>query len=126
MPRNNAALEPALEVVRARPLLGTLVQIRASGPPIHIQSAVDAAFAVIERLQRLLSYQDPDSELSALNHQMLFEPRQVHADTYAVLFAALHFARLSDGAFDPCVGFDLEHWGLLPGRASEHPHAGAG
>jgi thiamine biosynthesis lipoprotein len=126
LPRNNAALEPALEVVRARPLLGTLVQIRASGPPIHIQSAVDAAFAVIERLQRLLSYQDPDSELSALNHQMLFEPRQVHADTYAVLFAALHFARLSDGAFDPCVGFDLEHWGLLPGRASEHPHAGAG
>jgi FAD:protein FMN transferase len=126
LPENNHAPEQTLEVARARPLLGTLVQIRASGAPSRIQGAVDSAFAAIERVQQLLSYQDPDSELSALNQQALFEPRKVHAETYAVLCAALHFARLSEGAFDPCVGFDLEQWGLLPRRTSKRPHAGTG
>ena len=118
LPENNHIAEPLLEVSRARPLLGTLVQIRASGPAFRIHSAVDAGFTAIEQLHHRLSYHDPQSELSALNHQVLFEPRRVHADTYAVLFAALHFARLSEGAFDPCVGFDLERWGLLPGDSS--------
>jgi len=118
LPVNNPPSERALEVTRARPLLGTLVEIRASGPSARIPQAVNAAFAAIEQIQQLLSYQDPDSELSALNRQALFVPRRVHTHTYAVLSAALRFARLSDGAFDPCVGFDLEQWGMLPRQGS--------
>jgi thiamine biosynthesis lipoprotein len=125
-PENNRTSEQPLEVSRARPLLGTLVQIRASGPSTRIQQVVEAAFTAIEQVQQLLSYQDPGSELSALNQQSLFEPRRVHADTYAVLDAALHFARLSDGAFDPCVGLELEQWGLLPSRTAMRPRVSAG
>jgi FAD:protein FMN transferase len=118
LPRSNGTAGAGLEIVRARPLLGTLVQICASGPAAETHRAVDAAFTIFERLQRLLSYQDPDSELSQLNRQPLHQPRRVDPQTYAVLFAALHFARLSDGAFDPCVGFELEHWDLLPRHGS--------
>ena len=122
---NSYAAEPSLEVSRARPLLGTLVQIRASGPRGRIQSAVDAAFATIERLHECLSYQNPDSELSALNRQRLFVAQPVHADIHTVLCAALHFARLSEGAFDPCVGYELERWGVLPGHDAPQPRAGS-
>jgi FAD:protein FMN transferase len=121
---NNQFAEPLLEVSRARPLLGTLVQIRASGPASRVHSAVAAAFSAIEQIHQRLSSHDRHSELSALNHQALCEPRRVHADTYAVLLAALHFARLSEGAFDPCTGIDLEQWGLLPGdNAPRNPGA---
>jgi thiamine biosynthesis lipoprotein len=126
LPQNNHIPEPLLEVSRARPLLGTLVQIRASGPASRITGAVDAAFSAIEQLHHRLSAHDPHSELSALNRQALFEPRRVHADTYAVLLAALHFARLSEGAFDPCTGFDLEQWGLLPPDCAPRTSRAAG
>ena len=113
--------EALLEIRRARPLLGTLVQIRAAGggPHRRVQAAVDAAFARIEQLHALLSYHDPASELSQLNRGSARRARQVDAHTYRVLAAALDFAELSDGAFDPCVGDELERWGCLPrhGRA---------
>jgi thiamine biosynthesis lipoprotein len=111
------AAEPWPELCRARPLLGTLVQIRASGPAARMHAGITAAFATIERLQALLSFQQADSELSLLNRQKLHTPCQVHPDTYAVLSAAIHFAQLSEGAFDPCVASDLQRWGMLPGQA---------
>jgi thiamine biosynthesis lipoprotein len=113
-PENSRPVEPTIEVIRARPLLGTLVQIQASGPANQIQHAVDLALAAIEHVQRLMSYHDPDSEISMLNREATLGPRQVHEDTYAVLAAALRFSRLSEGAFDPCVGSLLEQWGYLP------------
>lgn len=107
------------EVRRARPLLGTLVEIHAAGanPKVSLHTAIDAAFAVIERIQRLMSYQDPASELSRINREAAAAEQQVEFDTYAVIESALRFARLSDGAFDPCIGEPLERWGYLPATA---------
>ena len=108
------------EVCRARPLLGTVVEIRATSsnaqPSLH--AAVDAAFAAIERVQRLMSYHDPDSDLSALNRNAACTEQRVDAATYAVIESALRIAALSEGAFDPCVGERLERWGYLPGSAA--------
>jgi thiamine biosynthesis lipoprotein len=93
-------------VRRARPLLGTLVEISAgadqSAESVH--SAVDAGFAEIERIHSLMSCQDPGSELSRLSRSAGNQVQRVDAHTYRVLEAALRIARLSDGAFDPCVG----------------------
>jgi thiamine biosynthesis lipoprotein len=107
-------MEPTAQIIRARPLLGTLVQIQATGPAPTINGAVDCAFAAVEHVQRLMSYHDPASELSMLNREAARAPCRVHADTFRVLTAALAFARLSEGAFDPCVGGELERWGYLP------------
>ena len=109
-----------IEVRRARPLLGTVVEIRAAGPEkeTRLHAAVDEAFDRIELVHRLMSYHEPDSDLSRLNRCAPGQAHPVDPHTYEVLTAALHFARLSDGAFDPCVAGCLERWGYLPGTSS--------
>ena len=103
-------------VRRARPLLGTVLEIRAAGPHTRVQlnKAIDGAFAAVERVQELMSYHDPASELSRINREAAATAQRIDAQTYAVLEAALRFAALSNGAFDPCVGDQLEKWGYLP------------
>lgn len=104
------------EVRRARPLLGTIVEIRAAVQMevSRVHAAIDAAFDRIELVHRLMSYHDPDSDLSRLNRCEAGRAHSVDPHTYEVLRTALRFARLSEGAFDPCVAEQLEQWGYLP------------
>ena len=90
---------------RARPLLGTIVEIAAAANQSaeFLHSAIDSGFAAIERIHALMSYQDPGSELSRVNRNAGKQVQRVDAHTYHVLEAALRMAELSDGAFDPCV-----------------------
>ena len=106
----------ARTVCRARALLGTRVEIsvQADAPHSRLHAAIDAAFAEIERIHRLMSCQHAHSELSLLNRTAHRAAVPVGADTFAVLQRALQFARSSDGAFDPCVGGALERSGMLP------------
>ncbi len=117
-----------MELHRARPLLGTMVDIRVAGPhsAADLHAAIDSAFDAIGRIQRLMSFQDPDSELSRINQAAINGEQPVDPETFAVLEAALAFALLSQGAFDPCVGTQLVNWGYLPGRqmASATPRLG--
>jgi thiamine biosynthesis lipoprotein len=107
---------PAAEVRRARPLLGTLVEIHAAAawPQSRLHAALDAAFAAVERVQALMSFHDPAGELSRLNREAAQRPVPVDAQTYAVLAAALELSRLSQGAFDISVGARLQQWAYLP------------
>ena len=80
---------------RARPLLGTFVEISAWG---GADDAISRAFVVIAQLEKQLSFHDPASELSQLNrngHATIGTPLR------HVLAMALRIARLSGGAFDP-------------------------
>jgi len=103
-------------VRRARPLLGTLVEVGVADrrPACQLHAAIDAAFACIERVHALMSFHLPDSELRRLNRDAVRHPQSVDPHTYAVFETALRIAELSDGAFDPCVAPRLEEWGLLP------------
>jgi thiamine biosynthesis lipoprotein len=103
------------EVRRCRPLLGTLVEIKATGLDDNaLTRAVDKAFAQIERIQSLMSVHDPDSELSRVNTGALLRPVQVSSETFAVLERGLDLARASEGAFDFTIAPILARWGLLP------------
>ena len=108
--------EAVNEVRRARPLLGTVVEIHvAAAHPIgYLHAAVDGAFASVERVHRLMSCHDPDSELSRVNRRAATSEQLVDSETYTVIEAALRIAAVSEGAFDPCVGDRLEQWGYLP------------
>ena len=92
-------------VRRARPLLGTIVEIAAAANQSvdSLHSAIDAGFAAIERIHALMSCQEPGSELSRLNRNAGNQVQRVDAHTYRVLEAALRMARMSEGAFDPCL-----------------------
>jgi thiamine biosynthesis lipoprotein len=113
------------EVRRARPLLGTLVDIRAAADveAQRLHDAVDAAFAAVEQVHSRMSFHEPDSMVSLLNREA--HRRAVHIDeqTHEVLRAAQDMARLSEGAFDITVGPRLQRWGYLP--VSPAPTRGA-
>src|SRR5882724_7224271 len=102
---------------RLRPAMGTLVQVSASGSEPAVQSSVDAALANIERVERLMSFHDPASELSRLNREAWHTPQTVHPWTRAVLRRALWIAEASGGLFDITVAPLLVREGLLPGSA---------
>jgi FAD:protein FMN transferase len=110
---------------RARPLLGTVVQIDVAAPLdlSALNAAVDAAFDDIARIHSLMSWHDAGSELSRINRRAAGALQPLHPDTRVVLEAALRIARLSDGAFEPCVGGSLARWGLLRQRGPEAPPA---
>ncbi|MDB5977562.1 MAG: FAD:protein transferase [Nevskia sp.] len=107
---------PSTEIRRARPLLGTLVEIRvdAAGPQAPLHAAVDAAFAAVEHVHRLMSFHEAGSDVSALNREALYRPVRVDAQTWKVLAAARHLSQLSEGAFDIAIGARLQDWGYLP------------
>ena len=90
---------------RARPLLGTYVEITAFGADqTRLDGAIDQGFAAIETVHRLMSFQSPDSELSRLNRVGTQVPDTLHPWTALVLGVAADLHERSGGAFDPAVG----------------------
>jgi thiamine biosynthesis lipoprotein len=81
---------------RARPLLGTVVEVRADGPEAALEAALDA----VAEVQRLMSFHEPASDVRAIARARAGERVRVHAHTAAVLRRALRWARASGGAFD--------------------------
>jgi thiamine biosynthesis lipoprotein len=102
---------------RARPLLGTFVEIRSSGATrAGTERAIDAAFAAIESVHRLMSFHDAGSDVGRLNRDAHDRAVAVDPWTYRVLEAALDLHRRSGGVFDIAVAPMLQRLGLLPGR----------
>jgi FAD:protein FMN transferase len=95
--------------------MGTLVHVTASGPAA--ERSIEAAFSAINLVDRLMSFHDPQSELSRLNREAVREPQTIHAWTWAVLRRALVIAEASGGLFDITVAPLLVSVDLLPGEA---------
>lgn len=90
---------PVIE--RARPWLGTYVTVRVHGLMAPEASlAIDAAFAQVARVHRLMSFQEPASDVSRLNRSAHGEPVAVDPSTYEVLARAAELSAASDGVFD--------------------------
>jgi FAD:protein FMN transferase len=103
---------------RARPLLGTFVEIAVSGGrPAEMNAAIDDAFAAIAEVHRLMSFHEPASDLSRLNSHAWPAAIAVHPWTYQVLELALDLHHRSAGAFDITVASALQALGLLPRAA---------
>mgnify|MGYP003333611156 CR=1 FL=1 len=87
---------------RARPLLGTLVDVEAEGP--GAQAAVAAAFEEIAAVHALLSFHAPDSELQLINRAAPGARLHVDQRTVTVLRLAAALYDASARAFDCRVG----------------------
>lgn len=108
--------------MRMKPLLGTFVEIRAANTSSgretvcegHLESAIGAAFAAIERVQRLMSFHDPESDVSRINAMPAGETLRIDPQTHAVLSVARALSERTDGLFDVTVAPSLIRRGLLP------------
>jgi FAD:protein FMN transferase len=102
-------------VRRARPLLGTFVEIEATGPDqAEVVGAIDAAFEAVATVHRLMSFHDPDSDVGRLNRQAFDRPVKVHEWTFSVLETSIELHRRSNGLFNVAIAPILQTWGLLP------------
>lgn len=101
---------------RARPLLGTFVDIQARGErgEAALMQAIDSAFAAVETIHHALSVHEPHSPASRLNRDGHRQPQHPGEPLLGVLRAALELAEHSAGAFDVVVGARLQALGLLP------------
>jgi len=100
---------------RARALLGTFVEIEVAGAaPPAMQAAIDAAFAAVAEVHRLMSFHDGASDVGRLNRAAGRRPVAVHPWTYQVLQAAVELSQRSGGLFDVAVAPVLQDLGLLP------------
>lgn len=115
-------------LLRARPLLGTLVEVAVDGPMPRAQAghAIDRAFTAVARVQALMSFHDPDSELSRINREAWLRPVPVSDETWQVLSAARQLGETSGGLFDITVAPVLERAGFLPRHADQLPASGRG
>ena len=103
-------------VRRARPLLGTLVEI-SIGEPLHaiVEHAIDAAFETVARVHRLMSFHEGESDVRRLNRLAQLRPIAVDPWTFKVLETALELHKRSDKSFDITVARVLQRMRLLPG-----------
>jgi FAD:protein FMN transferase len=109
---------------RLRPLLGTFVEVAAAGAAVaDMAAAVEAAFAAIGTVHRLMSFHDEESDVSRLNHGAFEAAISVHRWTYQVLEAALDIHRRSNGLFDVRIAPALQQLGLLPYHAGDLAYA---
>ena len=93
---------------RARPLLGTFVEIvvaDAGGP--QAEAAVEAAFEAMATVHRLMSFQEADSDVGRLNREAALHSVEVHEWTYRVLELSVDICCRTAGMFDVAVARSL-------------------
>lgn len=106
--------DESITVRRLRPLLGTWVEIQATGRPARVERAVKSAFLHIARVQQRMSFHAPDSVLSRINLHAHHTPQPVDAWTWDVLRKARALWLASEGYFDITLGARLVERGVLP------------
>ena len=97
----------------SRFLMGTLVEIRIFGS----QRELNAAFEYLQRLDDKMSRTLASSEVFEINRQAGREWVSVSSDTFQVIEAALHYAELTDGVFDPTIAPLVDLWGIGTDKA---------
>jgi len=74
------------------------------------REAIEAGFGEIQKLETLLNYFSPQSELSAINDAAGVAAVKVDAETLEIVNKAMDIAAASGGAFDPTVAPVIRLW----------------
>jgi thiamine biosynthesis lipoprotein len=100
-------------VRRARPLLGTLVEVGVVGRDDRAHAWIAAAFDAVAEVQARLSRFDPESDVARFNALLDGAAIElVSTDTRTVLRACAALRDASDGAFDVSLGSAAHGWRL--------------
>jgi len=96
----------------ARSLMGTVVEITIQDPDeSKARTAMGEAFAEIRRIEGLMSFYRPDSEISRINRAAANEKVGVSEEVFHLLQDAQTLSRLTEGAFDITFSPLWQLWG---------------
>jgi FAD:protein FMN transferase len=92
-------------------VMGTFARVVAVATDSNTaKRSIEAAFAEIEKVEKLMNYHKSDSEISELNRDGFGRAVKVSKSTYEVLEKSIKFSKLSGGAFDVTVGPLVDLW----------------
>lgn len=101
------------EVYVSKNLIGTLIEAKIVTKDINASKKIlYYAFKEIERIDSLLAWQIPTSEISKINSSAGKSPVKVSYETYSILERSLSYSKSSDGIFDVTVGPLTQLWGF--------------
>jgi FAD:protein FMN transferase len=104
---------------RDEEVMGSSVSIVLYGrEQARLESAADAAFREVHRLDDLLSNYKAASEWSRVNREAGHGAVRVSDELFALLSRCLEYSRQSGGAFDITVGPLMKTWGFYKGEGS--------
>ena len=81
----------------------------------QMETAAQAAFDEVRRLDSMLSNYKPESEWSEVNREAAQHPVRISPELFHLLEACQEYSRASDGAFDISVGPLMKVWGFYKG-----------
>ena len=101
-------------VRRSLPVMGTIAEVAvAHRDPRVAQAAIDAAMNELQWVERTMTRFNDVSDIGRANLYAAREAVEVHPTTAMVVAEALHWAEVSDGAYDPAVGGIVRLWDVL-------------
>ncbi len=88
----------------------TITVVSSSGE--QAKEAIEAGFSGIKKLEQLLNYFSPGSEITVINKASGSSPVKVSRETLEVIQKAAGIADYTNGAFDPTIGPVMKLWGF--------------
>jgi thiamine biosynthesis lipoprotein len=85
----------------------------SGGEDVFLRAAGEEALREVERMEALLSFYRPDSEICQFNRRAGRVPLQVTPPLFHLLRQCREYTRLTDGAFDVTVGPLMRAWRFL-------------
>lgn len=74
------------------------------------EEAIEAGFTEIKRLEQILNYFSPDSEITAINNLSGISPVKVSRETIEIIKMSLEIADATGGIFNPTIGPVIKLW----------------
>jgi len=94
-----------------RQSMGTFARIVAvTRNPKRAKRCIEAGFDEMKRIEDMMSYFKPGSELSKVNREAFAKPVKVSRELFEILQTSVDYSRLSKGAFDITVGPLVDLW----------------
>ncbi|MEK7803628.1 MAG: FAD:protein FMN transferase, partial [Deltaproteobacteria bacterium] len=99
------------DIKYTRTLMGTVVEITLSGRnETSLNTAAEAAFNEIKRLEGLMSHYTNDSDVARINKAAGKDAVAVSMETMEVIEASLEISEITNGAFDITMGILGNVW----------------
>ena len=98
------------EYQRSEFVLGTIVSVKIFED--GSEAVLDEIFSRLEEIELRMSFNAAESEVKDVNAAAGKNPIKVSEDTFDVISAAIEFAEISDGRFDPTIGPLVQLWGI--------------